>query len=77
MPSNQKEGQESDIIDFIVMNFKGYIIFYHVDAISKKLFPFLLGKVTSRLILFYVVTYFACMILLLLGHFLNGILEPS
>ena len=24
MPGNQKEGQESDIIDFIVMNFKGY-----------------------------------------------------
>ena len=57
MPGNQKEGQESDIIDFMVMNFKGYILFHHVDAISKKLFLFLLGKVTSRLILFYVVTY--------------------
>ena len=77
MPGNRKEGQESAIIDFIVMNFKGSIIFHHVDAISKKLFLFLLGKITSRLILFYVVTYFACMILLLLGHVLNGILEPS
>ena len=57
MPGNQKEGQESDIIDFMVINFKGYILFHHVDAISKKLFLFLLGKVTSRLILFYVVTY--------------------
>jgi hypothetical protein len=77
MPGNRQEGQEPDIIDFIVMNFKGSITFHHVDAISKKLFLFLFSKIASRLILFYVVTYFACMILLLLGRVLNGILEPS
>lgn len=39
MPGHQKERQMSNIIDFIVMNFKGHIIFHYVDVITKNLFP--------------------------------------
>lgn len=44
MPGNQKEWQESDMIDFIIMNFKGCVIFRHVDAISKKVFSIFTGR---------------------------------
>lgn len=44
MPDNQQESQMSNIINFIIKNFKGCIIFRYICAITKKLFLFLLGQ---------------------------------
>lgn len=73
MPGNWKEWQESDITDFIIMNFKGIIMLHYVDAISKKFFLFFLDSKSNFQIAFLHI--YACKFLLLLSHVLNGILQ--